>query len=153
MASTTHPISINSLTIQVIKPLFICYCNRAQEWLKKLLKIREALTVKWNGCVSSFSLLSLFQVKQGRCKKRVIDEMLHVVLLTLLLGLGTHLIGYILPRGVWGKEKEVMLSILHHGKSEVYCFHILRPIHILSGIWYLRTDTMEITVNNKTNRA
>ena len=47
--------------------------------------------------VSSFCLLRLLQVQQGRCEQRVIDEMVHIVLLTLLFGLGTHLIGYTLP--------------------------------------------------------
>lgn len=56
--------------------------------------------MKWNGRVSSFCLLCLLQVQQGRCKQRVVDEMLHIVLFTLLLGLGTHLISYILPRGM-----------------------------------------------------
>lgn len=60
--------------------------------------------MKWNGCISSFCLLRLLQVQQGRCKQRVIDEMLHIVLLTLFLGLGAHLIGYILPRIVSKRE-------------------------------------------------
>ena len=60
--------------------------------------------MKWNGCVSSFCLLCLLQVQQGRWEERVIEEMVHIVLLTLLLGLGAHLIGYILPR-VWEVRK------------------------------------------------
>lgn len=63
-----------------------------------LLLNRQALTVKWNGCVGSFGRLSLLQVQQGGCKQRVIDEMLHVMLLTLLLGFGAHLISHILPK-------------------------------------------------------
>lgn len=60
--------------------------------------------------------------------------MFHIVLLTLLLGLGTHLIGYILPRGMSGKEKGNLLLTTHSGKNMVCSFQILSPIHVMSGI-------------------
>lgn len=78
---------------------------------------REVLTMKRNGCVCSFCLFCLFQVQQGRCKQRVIDEMLHIVLLTLFLGLGAHLIGNILPRVGRKRQKEVTLSFFCSGQA------------------------------------
>lgn len=65
-----------------------------------------------DGCISSFCLLCLLQVQQGEWKQRVIDEMLHIVLLTLLLGLGAHLIGYILLGVESEKEAEFSLYIM-----------------------------------------
>lgn len=55
------------------------------------------LTLEGNGCFVVLCLLCLLQVQQGGCKEGVVDEVFHVMLLTLLLGLGTHLVGYILP--------------------------------------------------------
>lgn len=86
-----------------------------KDGLRTFYPNRQALTVKWNGCVSSSGCLSLLQVQQGGCKQRVIDEMLHVVLLTFLLGFGAHLISYILPRKLWKKNEEssFLTSIEH----------------------------------------
>lgn len=50
-----------------------------------------------NGCLVVLSLLCLFQVQQGGGKQGVVDEVFHVVLLTLLLGFGAHLVGHVLP--------------------------------------------------------
>lgn len=55
------------------------------------------LTVEGNGSLVVLSLLCLLQVQQGGCKQGVVDEVFHVVLLTLLLGFGAHLVGHVLP--------------------------------------------------------
>lgn len=106
-----------------------------KDGLRTFYPNRRALTVKRNGCVSSSGCLSLLQVQQGGCKQRVIDEMLHVVLLTFLLGFGAHLISYILPRKLWKKNEES--SFL----TSIEClFQICRQINIKSIIWYLQVD-------------
>lgn len=62
------------------------------------LKCRAGiLTVEGNGSLVVLSLLCLLQVQQGGCKQGVVDEVFHVVLLTLLLGFGAHLVGHVLP--------------------------------------------------------
>lgn len=63
-----------------------------------------------NGCLVVLSLLCLLQVQQGGGKQGVVDEMFHVVLLTLLLGFGAHLVGHVLPGAERGR--------LHVSKTE-----------------------------------
>lgn len=64
------------------------------------------LTFEGDGRVSGAGLLHLTQAKQCGGEERVVDEVLHVVALTLLLGLGSHLIRHILPAGMssWGEK-------------------------------------------------
>lgn len=73
---------------------------RSQPWQSRAAP-RECragiLTVEGNGCLVVLSLLCLLQVQQGGGKQGVVDEVFHVVLLTLLLGFGAHLVGHVLP--------------------------------------------------------
>jgi hypothetical protein len=55
--------------------------------------------------------------------------MLHVVLLTLLLGLGAHLISDILPRKIWEREGKEKCFHLYINTESMVC-----PLHILSKI-------------------
>ena len=55
------------------------------------------LTFEGDGGVGGASLLHLPQAQQCGGEERVVDEVLHVVALTLLLGLGAHLIRHVLP--------------------------------------------------------
>lgn len=68
-----------------------------------------------NGCLVVLSLLCLLQVQQGGGKQGVVDEMFHVVLLTLLLGFGAHLVGHVLPgaeRGEASHEQDRRVGFL-----------------------------------------
>lgn len=64
------------------------------------------LTFEGDGGVGGASLLHLPQAEERGGEERVVDEVLHVVALTLFLGLGAHLIRHVLPAGGSVEEKQ-----------------------------------------------
>lgn len=59
----------------------------------------RVLTAEWDGRVCGASSLHLPQAQQGGREQRVVDEVLHIVSLTFLLGPRTHLVCHVLPGG------------------------------------------------------
>lgn len=55
------------------------------------------LTFKRNSSLCKAGVFCFSEAEQSGGKERIVDEILHVVALTLLFGLSTHLICHILP--------------------------------------------------------
>lgn len=59
--------------------------------------MKQLLTFERNGAVCEVRVFCFPQTEQGGGEERVVDEVLHVVVLTLLFVFSAHLIGHILP--------------------------------------------------------